>query len=225
MWTARVEVGLAGRLGRCGTLVPPGEGLPDRRFDRGLVEPADDVEPGSAGAIGLLIEAADLIERVALDHRPRSETPGHRRGRRTSPRGTSASAICCGWLNETARLRSRLALSRGSSDSGNFGFRTTSATSSTICRPYSLSTSPPIVVRVAADGDRRATRPCVPPAPKSVRRCGSWCLRASDRRSGRRARPRSPVSNALPVRMLERDPHLRHRAPLHQRDLRGRCRG
>ena len=68
MWTARVDVGFGGRLGRRAALVPPGEGLPDRRLDRRLVEPADDVEARSAGAVGLLVEAAGLIERVALDH-------------------------------------------------------------------------------------------------------------------------------------------------------------
>ena len=85
-----------------------------------------------------------------------------------------------------------LALSRASSDSGNFGLRTTSATRSIICGPNSLE-------HVAADGGRvarrrspSATRPSVRPPRKSAPRCGSWCPRAAGRRSGRRARPRRP---------------------------------
>ena len=93
------------------------------------------------------------------------------------------------------------ALRRGSSDSGNFGLRTTSATSATICGPNSVSTSPPMVVespptltvseppmRAASSEICAAVRVAVPSRIRSPVRSASQTSLA--------------FSKALPVRML-----------------------
>src|SRR5687767_3478252 len=61
------------------------------------------------------------------------------------------------------RVRRRLALSRGSSDSGSSGFLATSATSRTMLAACSASTSPPIVVR----SEPAPTKTCPPIAAAS----------------------------------------------------------
>ena len=94
------------------------------------------------------------------------------------------------------------ALSRASSDSGNFGLRTTSATRSTICGPYSLSTSPPIVV--VSPPTLTASEPPIRAASSEICAAVRVAVPSRSRSPVRSAsQTSSAFSKALPVRMVK----------------------